>query len=52
MRAKKIADGRCVKTIVGTRPMRRERGAAMREEMEERMPATKKSEPRVAGVRE
>ncbi len=46
MRQRAIAEGRCVKTMVLMRPMRRERETATRDDREERMPATKKRVPR------
>ncbi len=48
MRANANAEGRCVKTIVLTRPMRFESEAARREETAERMPVMKNSEPSAA----
>jgi hypothetical protein len=41
-----IADGRCVKTIVLIRPIRRESETATKDEMEERIPAMKKRVPK------
>lgn len=46
MRQRAIADGRCVKTMVLMRPIRRERETATRDETEERIPATKKRVPK------
>ena len=48
IRANAKAEGRCVKTMVLTRPMRFEREAARMEESAERMPVVKKREPRLA----
>jgi hypothetical protein len=48
MRANAKAEGKCVKTMVLTRPMRFEREAARIEESAERMPVTKNREPRAA----
>jgi hypothetical protein len=45
IRERAIAEGRCVKTMVLTRPIRREREAAMMEEKAERRPVVKKREP-------
>lgn len=46
IRQRAIADGRCVKTMVLMRPMRRESETATRDDTEERMPAMKKRVPR------
>jgi NCAIR mutase (PurE)-related protein len=51
MRERAIADGRCVKTIVRTRPMRLDRDAATKDEAAERMPVAKKREPSEPAVR-
>ena len=51
MSERKIADGRCVKTIVWMRPIRRESGAARSEEMAERKAARENRVPSVEGVR-
>ena len=45
IRARAIAEGRCVKTIVFTRPIRLEREEAMTEEKAETSPVVKKREP-------
>jgi hypothetical protein len=46
MRQRARADGRCVKTMVLMRPIRRESETATRDDTEERMPATKKRVPK------
>ena len=46
MRQSARAEGRCVKTMVLMRPIRRESETATREDTEERIPATKKSVPK------
>ena len=46
-----IADGRCVKTMVLIRPIRLAREAATKDEIEDRMPATKNRVPRSPGCR-
>jgi hypothetical protein len=46
MSERATADGRCVKTIVLIKPIRRERETATKDEMEERIPATKKRVPK------
>ena len=51
MRERAIAEGRCVKTIVLTRPIRLERDAATMEEAAERRPVVKKREPRAPSAR-
>jgi hypothetical protein len=48
-RSKRILEGRCVKTIVLTRPTREATQAAARAEIPARMLALKKIPPRVAG---
>ena len=48
MRANAKAEGRCVKTIVLTRPMRFEREAARMDERAERRPVMKNREPSAA----
>jgi len=46
IRQRAIADGRCVKTMVLIRPIRRESTTATRDETEERIAATKKRVPK------
>jgi hypothetical protein len=46
IRQRARADGRCVKTMVLMRPIRRESETATREDTEERIPATKKRVPK------
>jgi hypothetical protein len=51
MSASAIADGKCVKTMVRTSPMRRERGTATRDDAAERRPVVKNRVPRVPSGR-
>lgn len=46
-----MADGRCVNTIVLMRPIRLAREAATKDEIDDRMPATKNNVPRSPGCR-